>query len=172
MLFNGNRIRKKGKDNEKELFEAYFALFQAHKAFIKERKEYICDWRGKQDGAGAAAFCASQSDAAPSTAPSTPSAAATPTPAAEEKKAAPAKAAPAKAAPKQKVPLRERRGPKWVCENFTNETIIFEGDDIDKRTSFDFFNCNNCVIELRGKGQYISVQSCKKTEIKVDKVIS
>ena len=47
ILFNGNRIRTKGKDDEKEFFEAFFALMTAHKSFVEERKEFICDWRGK-----------------------------------------------------------------------------------------------------------------------------
>jgi len=31
-------------------------MMNAHKDFIGERKSYICDWRGKEDGAGAQAF--------------------------------------------------------------------------------------------------------------------
>ena len=59
VLFYGNRIRKKGKEAEKAWFEAYNAWMTAHIAFIRERKEHICDWKGTQDGAGAAAFYAS-----------------------------------------------------------------------------------------------------------------
>ena len=172
VLFNGNRIRTKGKDAEKEVFEAFFALLEKHISFIKERKEYICDWRGKQDGAGAAAFLTSQSgDSATASTPAA-SGAAKPTPAPEEvKKAAPAKPA-AKAGPKPKVPVRERRMNKWVVENFTNETITFGEDDVDKTTSFDFFNCNGCTIDFVGKCMSISMQSCKNTTMKVDRVIS
>ena len=61
MLFFGNRIRKNGKDAEKAWFEAYFAMMQAFVAFIGGKKEFICDWRGTQDGSGAAAFFAAQS---------------------------------------------------------------------------------------------------------------
>ena len=59
ILFNGNRIRKKGNEAETEWFEAYFKIAQAVIAFKNERAETICDWRGTQDGAGAAAFFAS-----------------------------------------------------------------------------------------------------------------
>ena len=56
VLFYGNRIRKKGNDAEKAWFEAYASWMAAFIAFIRERREYICDWKGTQDGAGAAAF--------------------------------------------------------------------------------------------------------------------
>ena len=60
VLFYGNRIRKKGKDAEKEWFEAYATWMSAFIAFVRERREGICDWKGTQDGAGAAAFYAAQ----------------------------------------------------------------------------------------------------------------
>ena len=85
MLFNGNRVRKNGKDAEKAFFEAYFAWMKAFIAFTLGKKDFICDWRGKQDGAGAAAFFASQftGSSAPAQAP---------TAAKEEVKTAPAPA--------------------------------------------------------------------------------
>ena len=174
VLFNGNRVRTKGKDAEKALFEAFLSLLQKHKSFIKERNSYICDWRGKQDGAGAQAFFQSQSgdSASAATTAAAATGAAKPTPAPEEeKKAAPAKPA-AKAGPKPKVPVRERRMNKWVIENYTNETITFGEEDVNNRTSFDFFNCNGCTIDFVGKCMSISVQSCKNTTMKVDRVIS
>ena len=152
VLFYGNRIRKKGKEPEKVWFEAFNAWMTAFIAFIRERREYICDWKGTQDGAGAAAFYASQSSAGSATAASTPAASAP----AEEQKAAPAKAAPAKAAAASKkapaAPSRELRGNKWVVENYTNETIRFDDpDQVNKRVSFEFFNCNKCTIQVVGK---------------------
>ena len=59
VLFYGNRLRKKGSDAEKAWFEAYSAWMTTFIAFIRERRESICDWKGTQDGAGAAAFFAS-----------------------------------------------------------------------------------------------------------------
>jgi len=67
VLFYGNRIRKKGKDEEKVLFEAFYDVFSSFVNFLKERKETICDWRGTQDGAGAAAFFASECSGAGAT---------------------------------------------------------------------------------------------------------
>ena len=120
VLFYGNRIRKKGKDAEKAWFEAYFTLMQGHIAFIRERREWICGWKGTQDGAGAAAFFASQCTGSSSATPSapTPVAAAAPE---EEKKAAPPKPAPVKAPAGKKPPappVRTLKGNKWVVENF------------------------------------------------------
>ena len=85
-------------------------------------------------------------------------------------KVAPAKAAPKKAAPKQ--PLKEKRGNKWVIENYTSETINFGEEELDNRTTFEFFNCNKVEVHLVGKCQNITLQSCKGTKIHVDKVIS
>ena len=141
----------------------------AHKSFVEERKEFICDWRGKQDAAGAQAFFTAQSGGGQAEAPK---GAATPKPAAaEETKAAPAKpAGPKKAAPK--VPVKEKRGNKWVVENFSNETINFGEDELDNRTTFEFFNCSKVEVNLVGKCQYMTIQSCKGFKIHVDKVIS
>lgn len=60
VLFYGNRIRKKGKDEEKAWFEAYNGMMQALKTFLITKKETICDWTGRQDSSGAAAFFTSQ----------------------------------------------------------------------------------------------------------------
>lgn len=127
VLFYGNRIRKKGTDAEKEFFEAFYSLFTTVTGFLKDRKENICDWKGTQDGAGAAAFFTAECGSGSSSTTAAPAQATAP---AEEKKEAPAKAAPAKAAPKAaKAPVREKRGAQWVCENFTNETIRFDDPD-------------------------------------------
>ena len=46
VLFYGNRIRKKGKDAEKAWFEAFITFTLAFIGFVRERREYICDWKG------------------------------------------------------------------------------------------------------------------------------
>ncbi len=151
ILFNGNRIRKDGKEEEKAWFEAFIQLLMAVKKFVEDKADHICDWRGTQDGAGAAAFFQSQCG-------STGSQPTQPTPAAaapEEKKVAPAKPAPAKAAPGKKAPAppsKTRVNNTWKIENYTDETIRFDDDDdINKRVSFDLYNCNNVKLELVGK---------------------
>ena len=173
VLFYGNRIRKKGNDAEKEWFEAYNTWMTAFITFIRERKENICDWKGTQDGAGAAAFFAQQTT-------SVGGASATPAAAAkapeEEKKAAPAKPAPAKPAAGQKAPAepsKKKVQSKWVYENYTNETIVIsDPDEVNRRISFDFYNMNKCNIKIVGKCQNISVQSCKGTTLEVDQLVS
>lgn len=175
VLFYGNRIRKKGKAEETEFFEAFYSLFTAVTGFLKEHKETICDWKGTQDGAGAAAFYNAEcSGGGTITTPEAP-AQVTAAPVEEEKKQAPAKAAPAKAAGAKApaAPIKEKRGAQWVCENFTDETIRFDDpEEVNKRVSFAFFNCNKCKIELVGKCQNVNIQSCKNTEIHVDRVVS
>ena len=110
-------------------------MMNAHKDFIGERKSYICDWRGKEDGAGAQAFYNQHAGG---------SSAAKPTPAAapeEKKAAAPAKAAPKAAAPKQ--PSKVKRGNKWVVEYMQDTSVEFAQDDLGKSTTIEFFSCNN-----------------------------
>ena len=140
--------------------------------FVRERREYICDWKGTQDGAGAAAFFASQAGGG------APASSTTAAPAKEEeKKAAPAKPAPAKpAAAGQKAPAqpkKSKQGSKWVYENYTNETLVIDDEDeVNKRVSFAFYDCNKCNIKIVGKCQNISVQSCQGTTPEVDKLVS
>lgn len=173
MLFFGNRIRKKGKEEEQAWFEAYFAWMTAHIAFVRERKEYICDWKGTQDGAGAAAFYASQgAGSGASVASTTPAA----KPEEEKKVAAPAKPAAGKGAAgakKPAEPAKTKRGNMWEYANYTNETIILDDPDlVNKRMSFQFFNCNKCQVKIVGKCQNISIQSCKNTKFETDMVVS
>lgn len=173
ILFNGNRIRKNGTEAEQAWFEAFLKLMTLIKDFITERAENICLWRGKQDGAGAAAFYQQLCGATGSASTPTPVAAAAP----EEKKVAPVKAALPKAAPVKKAPaapIKERRGPKWCIENYDGgETIRFDDDeDINKRVSFDLFNCKNITIELVGKCQRIKAMNCKNVTIICDYVVA
>jgi len=170
VLFYGNRIRTKGKAPEQEWFEAFYSLVGAFKTFLNERKETICDWKGTQDGAGAAAFFESQGSGATTASPVTATAAP------EEKKQPPAKAAAAAkpaGAKAAAAPLTELRGSKWVVENYTGETIRFDDpDQVHKRVSFDFFNCNRCKIEIVGKCQNVCIQNSKNTALHTDKLVS
>ena len=47
VLFFGNKIRLKGKEPEKEVFETFLLLTRAHVDYLKPMKETICMWRGK-----------------------------------------------------------------------------------------------------------------------------
>ena len=66
-------------------------------------------------------------------------------------------------------------GNVWVVENWTDETLHFEDPDentVSLRISFAFFNCNNCKIKIVGKCQNVKLNSCKKTEIITDMIVS
>ncbi len=56
VLFYGNRVRAKGKDAEKACFEAFVVVMSTFITFLTERKDRICEWTGKQNGAEAQAF--------------------------------------------------------------------------------------------------------------------
>ena len=145
---------------------------QAFIVFLVGKKEFICDWRGKQDGAGAAAFFAAQSTGTPVQATAAlkeeAKTAATPAQTAPAKSAAPAKKPPA-------APIKKMNGYVWQVENWTDETLHFEDPDenlVNLRVSFSFFNCNNCKIKIVGKCQNVKLNSCKKTEIVTDMIVS
>ena len=58
-------------------------------------------------------------------------------------------------------------------ENWENETIVFDDEDeVHKRISFAFYNCNKCTIKIVGKCMSIGVQNCKGTTFDIDMVIS
>ena len=47
---------------------------------------------------------------------------------------------------------------KIVFENYTDDTIeISDEREMNKRVSFEFFNCNKCTIKMIGKCQNISI---------------
>ena len=63
-------------------------------------------------------------------------------------------------------------GKKWIVENFTGEALKFEGDaEVNNRMQFNFFNLQNCTIEIIGKCQLVSLADCKDVKIRVDNVI-
>jgi len=46
----------------------------------------------------------------------------------------------------------------WEYANYTNETITLDDPDlVNKRISFQFFNCNKCQVKIVGKCQNISI---------------
>lgn len=50
--------------------------------------------------------------------------------------------------------------------------MIDDEDEVNKRVSFAFYDCNKCNIKIVGKCQNISVQSCKGTTLEVDRLVS
>lgn len=60
---------------------------------------------------------------------------------------------------------------KWTVENFKGETLKFEGDEVKTGTMFQFFNVENCTIEIVGKCKQVCVMNCKKLKMHMDTVI-
>ena len=115
---------------------------QAFKEFFSSKRDYICSWRGKEDGAGAEAFFKAQSSGG--------AAASTSAAPKEEVKSAAASAAPAKAAankPSLKEPTKKLvMGKQWMVQNFKNENMVFTGKDVSTGMRFCFVNMENCSI--------------------------
>ena len=51
--FYGNKVMQTGKDPDFKWYKAYSDLVKGISDFLKERKEFICEWTGKEDGADA-----------------------------------------------------------------------------------------------------------------------
>ncbi|WFD00983.1 suppressor of rasval19 [Malassezia yamatoensis] len=65
----------------------------------------------------------------------------------------------------KKAPSKTLDGNKW-----TIETIVVEPTEINH--TINIFACDNCVIEVKGKVNAVSLVSCKKTSILIDSVVS
>lgn len=167
VLFYGNKIRTGANEKEKAWFEAYNAAMQAFKAFLSAKREFICMWRGKEDGAGAEAFFKAQSiGGAASSASAAPK---------EESKSAPASSAPAKAAAK-KPDVKEPKktlvmGKKWMVQHYKGENMVFKDNEVNTKMQFCFLGMQNCMIEIDGKCQMVNLINCKNVKLRLDKTI-
>ena len=98
-----------------------------------------------------------------------------PKPAPVEEKKAPAAVAKApvkKAAPVAKTPTREKKGKIWELCYYKEETIKFEGKDVDNGVMFKFFNCEKCHIVIIGKFKGFLFSRCKRINFQLEDCIS
>ncbi|CAI2357695.1 unnamed protein product [Caenorhabditis sp. 36 PRJEB53466] len=83
-----------------------------------------------------------------------------------------AAASPAKvAAPVRKPPSKSLDDKKWIVEYFVNDHNITI-DITDKKQAVYVFRCENCTIKVKGKGNSILLDGCKKTAIVFDALVS
>ena len=96
---------------------------------------------------------------APQAAPAAPAA-----PAASASTAAPV-------ASKRHAPHKALDGNKWAVEHFAHDAhIVVDGTDIGH--TVHIFDCDHCVIHIRGKVNAVSMLSCTKTSVVIDSLVS
>lgn len=94
----------------------------------------------------------------------------------EEKKEVPTAGAPAKAvakpAPKKKEPSSMKKGMIWEFADYNKATIKLEEEQVDPKMTYNFFNCERCVIIIPGKIKGVMLSRCKGSKLQCDTVIS
>lgn len=89
---------------------------------------------------------------------------------ASEVEKAPA-SAPKAAVVAKKPPKFALEGSKWAVENQENKTDIVISDTAIKQVVY-IYGCNNCTIQVKGKVNSVSIDSCKKTAVVVESVVA
>ncbi|WFD21146.1 suppressor of rasval19 [Malassezia caprae] len=78
---------------------------------------------------------------------------------------------PANLSVKKRTPVKALEGNKWTIEHFENEShIVVDGTEIGQ--TVNIFHCQNCVIEIKGKVNAVSLLSCTKTSVLLDTLVS
>lgn len=71
----------------------------------------------------------------------------------------------------KRPPVKTLEGNKWTVEHFENEShIVVDGTEIGH--TVHIFHCQNCVIEVKGKVNAVSLLSCTKTSVLLDTLVS
>jgi len=77
----------------------------------------------------------------------------------------------AKAAAPAKPPKLALEGNKWVVENHVgNREIVI--DNTEARQTVYIYKCDNSVVQIKGKVNAITIDTCKKTGVVFDNAIS
>lgn len=74
-------------------------------------------------------------------------------------------------ASKRHAPHKALDGNKWAVEHFAHDAhIVVDGTDIGH--TVHIFDCDHCVIHIRGKVNAVSMLSCTKTSVVIDSLVS
>jgi adenylyl cyclase-associated protein len=166
----GNKVLRKNNDVESKTdshgdwFNAFNDLASAIGKFLMDRKETCWKWTGSQAGSGAQAFFAAKCGGeVPTAMPQK----------AQEVKPVSKAAAPKKAAPKEKKPVKEKDFRNiWTIENFVNDTVTLEGDDISHKHTVKVFSCKNIVFNVNGKVKSSLFEGCEGCIINIQSQVS
>jgi len=71
----------------------------------------------------------------------------------------------------KKPPKLALEGNKWYVEHHEgNSNIVL--DEVDMKQGAYIYGCNNCTIQIKGKISAVTLDSCKKTALVVENVVS
>lgn len=73
--------------------------------------------------------------------------------------------------PPKSNPKLSLEGKKWIVENYSGRRDLII-DDTNMTQSINIYNCNECVLTVKGKVNLISVNQCRKFSIIFDNVLS
>jgi len=73
-------------------------------------------------------------------------------------------------APVKRTPVQTYQGKKHTLEYFGEGVITVESKSI--QDSVCIYNCNDCVIDIKGKCKAIVLDGCKKVKVLFDDVVS
>jgi len=157
---------------DKEWYRALRVVQQDFAQFLKGNYPKVLKWEGENEDVESF-YEASLNGARENSQIKAPS----PAPVVEEKKAEPVKAgavakAPVKATVVPKEPVKVKKGKIWECSNYKNETLKFEGSEVDIGTGFNFFNCERCKVIIVGKFKNFMFQRCKRIQFSVEECVS
>lgn len=72
---------------------------------------------------------------------------------------------------KKKPTRKELEGTKWIVENYQDDPkVIIEGVELNHTVYV--YNCKNSTIQINGKFNALSLDSCTKTGVVVDTLVS
>ena len=74
-------------------------------------------------------------------------------------------------APVKKPPVFELQNKKWIVEyqEGRKDLVI---DDTNRNQTVYVYKCNNCVLQIKGKINSITLDSCTKSAVVVDDLVS
>lgn len=75
-----------------------------------------------------------------------------------------------KTAPKKGVPKKEFVDSKWILENLEDDHDVVLELELDHGVFID--RCTNCTIQIKGKGNAVSINQCKKIGVLIDSLVS
>ncbi|CAJ0890143.1 6656_t:CDS:2, partial [Entrophospora sp. SA101] len=71
----------------------------------------------------------------------------------------------------KKPPKKELKGNNWIVEYYENETNIVIDDTVIGQKVY-IFGCKNSTVQVKGKVNAVTIDSCQKTGLLIDSVVA
>ena len=59
----------------------------------------------------------------------------------------------------------------WTIQNYGEDTLKFEGQDVGEDKLFEVSNCKGTVIDIVGRCQALTLKNCKNITVVADRII-